>query len=547
MNDIDDPFSDPAVLQPKLIEAASIIATLSADLITAQRERDVAVAQRDAALQEHEKLLLILSQYRRALFGRRSERLDETQLELMLAETAVVPIAANENTPETSEEAAAGTSSASRQPRRNRGRLPLELPRIEVVVDVEDKTCPCCGGMLHKIGESVKEILDVVPVQYRVKRVIRPRYGCRACEGAVVQAPAPPQAVDGGMASEAMLVNVAILKYAYHVPLYRQEQMLAAHGIDLDRATLASWMGRLAWWLKPLHEMLLATVLSYPKLFADETPLPVLEPGRGRTRICRFWTVATDDRPWAGPAPPAVVYVFAEDRKGIRATSLFAGFHGVLQVDGYAGYNGLADPAREGGAVTLAFCFAHARRKFYEVHVATGSPIAAEALQRIGAFYAIEANIRGAPADERRRIRQAETKPLVEAFKPWLEARLAEISKKSGLAKAIRYTLGHWDGLTRFLDDGRIEIDSNVVERSIKPVSLGKKNSLFAGSISGAKTWAILASLINTAKLTDVEPQAWLTDVVERIVSGRVTINRLHELLPWNWKAARATASAIAA
>jgi hypothetical protein len=196
MNGIDDPACDPAVLQQTLIEAASIIATLSADLSTAQQERDVAVAQRDAALQEHAKLLLILSQYRRALFGRRSERLDETQLELMLAKTAVAPVVANENTPETSEEAAAGTSSASRQPRRNRGRLPLELPRIEVVVDVEDKTCPCCGGALHKIGESVKERLDVVPVPYRVKRIIRPRYGCRACEGAVVQAPAPPQAVD---------------------------------------------------------------------------------------------------------------------------------------------------------------------------------------------------------------------------------------------------------------------------------------------------------------------------------------------------------------
>ncbi|WP_408094388.1 IS66 family transposase [Rhodoplanes sp. SY1] len=515
------------------------MATLSTNLSTALHERDLAVAQRDAALAEHEKLLLILSQYRRALFGRRSERQDQGQLELMLAATAAAPVAANENTPATSDKAAAGTASAQRQPRRNRGRLPLELPRIEVVIDIEDKTCPCCGGTLHKIGESVKEMFDVVPVQYRVKRIIRPRWGCRACEGAVVQAPAPPQAIDGVMASEAMLVNVAILKYAYHVPLYRQEQMLAAHGIDLDRQTLASWMGRLAWWLKPLHEELLATVLSYPKLFADETPLPVLDPGRGRTRTCRFWAVATDDRPWAGPAPPAVVYVFAEDRRGIRATELFAGFHGVLQVDGYAGYNSLADPARAGGPVTLAFCFAHARRKFYEVNVATGSPIAAEALQRIGVFYAVEANIRGATADERRRLRQAETKPLVEAFKLWLEARLAEISKKSGLAQAIRYTLAHWEGLTRFLDDGRIEIDNNVVERSIKPVALGRKNSLFAGSIQGAQTWAILASLINSAKLNDVEPQAWLTDALERIVSGRTTINRLHELLPWIWEAAR--------
>jgi len=239
--------------------------------------------------------------------------------------------------------------------------------------------------------------------------------------------------------------------------------------------------------------------------------------------------------------------VFAEDRKGIRATDLFAGFHGVLQVDGYAGYNNLAHPGREGGPVTLAFCFAHSRRKFYDVRVANGSPIAAEAVQRIAAFYAIEARIRGTSADHRRKVRQAETKPLVDAFKPWLEARLMEISSKSGLAKAIRYTLGHWEGLTRFLDDGRIEIDSNVVERPMRPIGLGRRNHLFAGSLEGARTWSILASLINTAKLVGIEPQAYLNDVLERIVSGRTTINRLHELLPSEWKAALDVTTAAAA
>lgn len=362
-----------------------------------------------------------------------------------------------------------------------------------------------------------------------------------------MQAPAPAQPIDGGMATEALLAHIATLKFAYHVPLYRQEQMLAGHGVDLDRATLALWMGRMAWWLKPLHELMLATVLSHPKLFADETPLPVLDPGRGRTRTCQFWAVATDDRPWGGPAPPAVVYVFAEDRKGVRATDLFAQFHGVLQVDGYAGYNGLIDPERKGGAVTLAFCFAHARRKLYDVHVATGSPIAAEALQRIGAFYAIEARIRGAPAEQRRRVRQVETKPLLDAFRPWLEARLLEISRKSGLAKAIRYTLAHWEGLTRFLDDGRIEIDTNTVERTMRPIGLGRKNHLFAGSVEGAKTWSILASLVNSAKLIGIEPQEYLTDVLERIVSGRTKINQLRELLPWEWRAARHAALATAA
>ena len=544
----DDSASDLPLLRQKLIDMAVVAERASARIITlvAEKksvadERDAAIAQRDGALQENEKLLLILSQLQRTLFGRRSEKIDPDQLALLLGENDPTPanLAANENTPQEPGAAESSEKPEKPRPRRNRGQLPPHLPRIEVVVDVDNKTCRCCGGGLHKIGESHKEMLDVVPIQYRVKRIIRPRYGCRACENAVVQAPAPAQPIDGGMATEAFLAHIAMMKYGFHMPLYRLEQMFAAQGIDLNRSTLALWMGRAAWWLKPLHERLLATVLTYPKLFADETPLPMLDPGRGKTRRCQFWAVAMDDRPWAGPAPPAVVYVFAEDRKGQRAKEIFAGFSGVLQVDGYAGYNGLAAPARSGGPVTLAFCFAHVRRKFYDVHVATGSTIAAEALARISRFYAVEARIRGGSAAERRAARQAETKPLVDDFKLWLEARLTEISRKSGLAKAIRYALALWEGLTRFLADGRIEIDSNAVERSMRPIGLGRKNHLFAGSPRGAETWAILASLINSCKLNEIDPQAYLTDVLERVVSGRTTINRLDELLPWAWKAAR--------
>jgi hypothetical protein len=242
-----------------------------------------------------------------------------------------------------------------------------------------------------------------------------------------------------------------------------------------------------------------------------------------------------------------VVYVFAEDRKGERATDLFAGFNGILQVDGYTGYNGLLDPQRPGGPVTFAFCFAHSRRKFYDVHVATGSPIAAEAVRRIGEFYAIEDRIRGKSADIRCTVRQAETKPLLEDFKLWLEARLGEVSQKSGLAEAIRYALSHWEGLTRFLSDGRIEIDSNTVERTMRPIGLGRRNYLFAGSDEGGRTWAIIASLINSAKLIGIDPQEYLTDVLERIVSGRTKINQLEELLPWRWKAARQVTTVKAA
>jgi hypothetical protein len=339
------------------------------------------------------------------------------------------------------------------------------------------------------------------------------------------------------MVTEGLLAHIAVMKYGYQLPLYRQEQMFAAQGITLDRQTLASWMGRVAWWLKPLHALLRRAVMSYPRLFADETPLPVLDPGRGRTKVCQFWAIATDDRPWGGPAPPAVVYVFTEDRKAIRARQLFGDYNGILQVDGYAGYKGLIKNGSR--LIQLAFCFAHARRKFWDVHVATKSPIAAEALQRIAKFYAIEDRIRGLPATQRAAVRQSDTRPLIEDFKPWLEARLLEVSKKSGLGKAIRYTLNHWDGLTRFIDDGRIEIDSNTVERSIKPIGLGKKNYLFAGSEGGAETWATLASLINSAKLHDIDPRHYLTDVLERIVSGRTKINQLNTLLPWNWKAER--------
>jgi transposase len=539
---LDDLPSDPLLLKQKLIETVAIVEALSKEKTVLTGERDAAIAQRDATLQENEKLLLLLSQFKRMLFGRRSEKVDPDQLQLLPSEAGCAGGPANENDApgqaEGDDKHAASGKPSRPSANRNRGRLPLHLPRVDVVIDIEDKSCPCCGGAMHKIGETVKEVLDVVPAQYRVKRIIRPRYGCRACESAVVQAPAPAQAIDGGMVTEAFLAFIAVMKYAYHMPLYRLAQMLAPQGIALDRATLAFWMGRVAWWLKPLHELLLETILSYPKLFADETPLPMLDPGRGKTKKCQLWAIAMDDRPWGGPAPPAVAYAFAEDRKAQRAKELFKGFSGILQVDGYAGYNHLIDPSRKGGAVTIAFCFAHARRKFYDAHVATKSPIATEALRRIATFYEIEGRIRGRPADERLAVRQAETKPLIEDFKCWLDARLVEVSKKSGLAEAIRYTLSHWQGLTRFLEDGRIEIDNNTVERTMRPIGLGKKNHLFAGSPGGGGTWSILASLLNTARLNEIGPQQYLTDVLERIVSGCTKINELHELLPWEWKAA---------
>jgi transposase len=268
--------------------------------------------------------------------------------------------------------------------------------------------------------------------------------------------------------------------------------------------------------------------LSSPKIFADNTPVSVLDPGRGRTKTGRLWSYARNDRPWQGPLPPAVAYVYSENRQGVHPQSHLAAFPGVLQVDGYAGFKALAGKERKEGAVQFAFCWAHARRKFFDFHHTTGSPIAAEARRRIAELYQIEARIRGRPPEQRAQIRQAESRPLVEAMKTWLEGELARVSAKSALAEAIRYALRHWNGLGLFLEDGHVEIDSNTVERTIRPIKLGAKNQLFAGSDG----WAVIASLIQTAKLNEIEPFAYLRDVLEQIVSGRTKANELSSLLP---------------
>jgi transposase len=488
-----------------------------------------------AAAAEIDKLERLISQLQRHQFGRRSEQLDPDQLALGLEDV--------EQTKATAEAERAAKRPApqrQRKPARNRGALPKSLPRIEQVIDVADKSCPCCGGALHQIGEDCSEMLDFVPATLRVKVIRRPRYACRTCEQGVVQAPAPDRPITGGMASEALIAQVLISKYADHLPLYRQARIFARHGIDLDRSTLCNWVGHACWWLKPVYELLVQNVLTSDKIFADDTTLPVLDPGRGRTKTGRLWCYARDDRPWGGPAPPAAVYLYSADRKACHPAAHLAGFRGVLQTDGYSGFKSLL-AARPPDEVILAFCWAHARRKFYDVHVANGSALAAEALRRIGELYQIEAELRGQSADYRRRERQERSRPLIEALHGWLEQQLALISGKSELAEAMRYALRHWNGLCVFLDDGRVEIDDNVVERSIRPVALGRKNALFAGSDGGGEHWAMVMSLIETARLNGVEPFAWLRDVLERVVSGQCKNHELAQLLPWNWRAGRET------
>ncbi|HTW53531.1 MAG TPA: IS66 family transposase [Stellaceae bacterium] len=385
---------------------------------------------------ENDKLRLLIQRLVRHQFGRRSEQLSAEQLQLAL-EDLEQTVAANQAAQE-------AVVSEPKQPttwaraQRNLGDLPAHLPRYEVLVDVERRECPCCGGALHVIGEDRSEQLDIVPAQLRVRVTRRPRYACRACEQGVVQAPAPDRPIDGGLATEAMVAHVLISKYCDSLPLYRQSKMLARQGIALDRSTLSNWVGRACWWLTPLYDLVVSTALSSDKLFADDTTLPVLDPGRGKTKLGRLWCYAVDDRPWCGPGHPVAAYVYSEDRKAVRPAGHLAGFRGVLQVDGYSGFKRLAGD-REDDSVRLAFCWAHMRRPFYQFFESTKSPLAAHVLAHIRELYAIEAEIRGHPAEHRQAVRQARSRPIVEALQAWLQEELPRLSGVSDLAKAMRY------------------------------------------------------------------------------------------------------------
>ena len=474
---------------------------------------------------ESERLRQIIRELQRHRFGRRAEKLPADQLQLALEDVEQVAAAAEAATEDKSEEE---RQKRAAKRRTNRGSLPAHLPRIETLVDIDNKVCPCCAGQLHRIGEDVSERLDIVPAQFRVLVVRRPKYGCRSCEDVVIQAPAPPRLIEGGLPTEATVAQVLVSKYADHLPLYRQAQIYARQGVNLDRSTLADWVGRAAFLLKPVHERLFERLKASTKLFADETAAPVLDPGRGQTKTGQMFAYARDDRPWGGADPPGVAYVYAPDRKAERPIAHLAGFKGVLQVDGYGGYKVLAAK----GEVQLAFCWSHVRRPFYEIVQGNPSPIAQEALARIAALYQIESEIRGRSADERRVIRQERTRPLVEDLEPWLRGKLSLISQKTKLAEAIRYALSRWSGLCLFLDDGRIELDNNTVERTMRPLTLNRKNALFAGSDGGAEHWAVIASLVETCKLNGVEPHGYLADTITKIVQGHPQ-SQLEELLPW--------------
>ena len=501
-------------------------------------ERDAAATERDALAEQNDRLRHLLLRLKRLQFGARSERLPDGQLQLGL-ESLETAIAQGEAEGERRDPGLRARRAARR--RASRGALPSHLPRVEVTLAPGDTACPCCRGAMAVIGHDTSERLDVIPAQFRVIVTKRPKLACRACAGTVVQAPAPARLIEGGIPTEALVAHILVSRYADHLPLYRQAQIMARQGVELERSTLASWVGYAAAEVAPVVSRLRAIVLGSARVFADETTLPVLDPGRGRTKTGYLWAVARDDRPWGGTDPPAVVYRYAPGRGQQHADTLLGGYRGILQCDGYATYKRLAEPARgEHGdaAVTLVFCWAHVRRGFYDLAQGGNAPIATEALERIAALYRIEAEIRGQAPAQRRAVRQAQSRPLVLELRAWFERQLAKLPGRGPTAGAIRYALNHWDGLVRFLDDGRIEPDTNTVERAIRPVKLSRKNALFAGSDEGGSNWAHVASLVETCKLNGVDPQAYLCELLTRLVGGWPQA-RIDELMPWHWAAQR--------
>jgi transposase len=394
--------------------------------------------------------------------------------------------------------------------------------------------CTCCGGELHRIGEDRAERLDVIPAQYRVLVTVRPKLACRACSDGVAQALAPKHIVPGGLPSERLIADVLVKKYADHLPLYRQSQIMARQGVIVDRATLANWVGAAAARLKPLVELMKTELLGSARLFVDETTAKVLAPGAGKTKTGYMWAMVRDDRPHGGADPPVIVYTYMPGRGGGWAAKLLADYRGIIQVDGYDAYRQFGKPDRPGGPATLAFCWAHARRYFFDAIKGADGSIAEEALRHIGALYDIERDIKGRSPEERSTARQERAKPLIDAMRPWLEEKKRRMFSGSNTLTAINYALNHWAGLTRFLDDGRIDLDNNPVERSMRTVALQRKNALFAGHDLGAENWATIASLIETCKLCGINPNAYLTNTLTRIVTKRDG-DPLDDLLPHKW------------
>ena len=481
--------------------------------------------------EQNRRLEHLLDELRRAIHGKKSEKLHPDQL-LLAFEELEGALA------EAWEEAPADTTPTPRAKRRaaerNLGHLPAHLPRIEQVIEPESTLCPCGCGEMVKIGEDRTERLDIVPAQFRVIVTVRPKYACRSCEEGVTQAPAPAHLIPGGLPTEGMLAHVLVSKFADHLPLYRLSRIFARSGIELHRSTLAEWVGKASFHLRPVFDCLKAELKTSSTLGLDETTVRVLDPGRGKTKTGYMWTMVRDERAWSGADPPGVVYEYAPGRGGKHGEKLLEGFQGTVQIDGYSGHNRLGRPDRPGGALTLAGCWIHARRGLKEVFDSNGSPIAKAGLERIAQLYRIEDRIRGEEPATRQFVRWTESAPLVNAFGVWLDEQRSRISPRSRLGEKLTYIANQWDRMLVFLYDGRVEMDSNFVENRIRPVKLTAKNALFAGHDEGATNWGRVGSLIETCKMNGVEPFAWLKSTLEKIAAGHPQ-SKIDELLPWNF------------
>ena len=480
-----------------------------------------------------EKLKAQLAVLRRARFGRSSETLDRDieQLELLIGDL-------EESDSEAEQSALAGSAQpAGTSSYRKPGRKPLpeHLPREEIVHEPAC-ICPGCGGTrFSRIGQDEREVLEYVPSFFKVVRHVRPKLSCRDCE-TIVQEGAPELPIERGRPGPALLAHVLVSKYCDHLPLHRQSAIYERASVDLERSTLADWVGRMAGLLRPLVDAIGRHVRAGTVLHADDTPVPVLDPGRQRTRTGRLWVAVRDERSWGSPEPPAAFYLYSPDRKAQHAERLLGQCRGHLHADAYAGFQDLYRPQLPGNASRLVevACWAHARRKLYEVHVATASPTAKDVLDRIGRLFEIEREIRGQPPEHRLSVRTERSTPLLSELRRILDTALAQVSRKSSLAGTIRYALTRWEALCRYTTDGRLEMSNNAAERAIRPLALGRKNYLFAGADSGGERAAAIYTLIETARMNGIDPEAWLTDVISRIASHPV--NRIGELLPWKWQ-----------
>jgi len=497
---------------------------------TARRQAE----ERADRLQTYAKRLEhLVMEFKRARFAKKSEKLNRDQLELVFEELEAALAEAEAQEEKDGKKNGTGRSKPKREAKRNLGALPIEYPRIENVIEPDSLQCPCgCGKMMVRIGEDRTERLDITPATFRVIVTIRPKYAPPGnCDGKVVQAPAPAHLIEGALPTEALIAHVLVSKYADHLPLYRQSQIFSRSGIDLHRSTLAGWAGKAAFHLRPIVDRMAEQIKNSTKLFMDETPAPVLDPGRGKTKTGYLWALARDDRGWGGNDPPCVIFNYAPGRSGKYAEEFLCGFDGILQVDAYGGYNRLAQADRTGGApIVLAYCWAHARRKLFDL-IET-SDVAVQGVRQIAELYEIEAAIRGQSPSERLAVRQARSVPLVRDFGVWLEHQQRRVSPKSRLGEKLAYIARHWEGLQVFLTDGRVEIDSNAVENAIRPIALGRKNALFAGHDEGGKNWGLFASLIGTCKLNDTNPFDYLKSTLEALAGGHPQ-SRLDDLMPW--------------